>query len=251
MRDFTFNGVSLSQFGGRVLQAPSHTVAKRNVSLTKIYGQSGDEVIDNESYDNVDFSLTIGFFPAVAQQTAQNLAGAIIQWLGPLQNNYYVYRDSINSGYYTKAILRNIDEVVRELPTLLTATLKFERVPYWYKDSGSLPITLYTGSSVTNPEIYDAEPIYKWVHNREGGETANITVNGVETAVPLETGSTSYYLDNVCKQFYRIENNEKIYLGKQLLPNLKPGINTIAFNVNGSIKSGSFYLEIIPNWRRL
>ena len=30
MRDFTFGGQSLASFGGRILQAPSHTVAKRN-----------------------------------------------------------------------------------------------------------------------------------------------------------------------------------------------------------------------------
>ncbi len=253
MLDFSFDGVSLSSFGGRMLQPPSHQIAARNKSFVKIYGQSGDEIIDNQSYNNVPFSLKICFLPFFAQQTAQDLARAVIDWLAPLQDGYYIYRDSLNDGYFTKAALTNFEEITRELPTLLTATLKFSRVPFWYKDSGATAISLYTGSSnsIINPEAYPSEPLYRWVYERGGNETANITVNGVTTAVPLATGATTYYLDNVCKQFYRISDNQKIYLGSLLLPDLKPGTNTVLFNLNGSISSGSFHLEIIPNWRRL
>lgn len=98
MRSFSFNNISLSSFGGRLLQPPSHKIAKRNKSFQKIYGQSGDEIIDNESYDNVKFKLKIGFLPLVAQQTAQNLARAVINWLAPLQDGYYIYRDTFNPG---------------------------------------------------------------------------------------------------------------------------------------------------------
>ena len=40
MHDFTFNGVSLRSLGGRITEAPFHTVASRDVEQVKIYGQS-------------------------------------------------------------------------------------------------------------------------------------------------------------------------------------------------------------------
>ena len=38
MRSFTYNGVSLSSLGGRITEAPYHTVASRDVEQAKIYG---------------------------------------------------------------------------------------------------------------------------------------------------------------------------------------------------------------------
>ena len=254
MRDFSFNGVSLSSFGGRIIQTPAHTIATRDKTFTKIYGQSGDELIDNGSYNNVTFSVEIGFFTFVSQQTAQQLASAIIDWLAPLQNGYYQYRDTENEGYFTQAALVNFDQVQREMHTFLKTTLTFNRVPFWYSDNGIVEQDLIGGGvahTIENPENYDAEPLYKFIYWRSGTtETAQITINGVLTEFPLETAGATYYLDNVSKQFYRIVDGSKIYLGATLLPNLVPGNNTITYVLN-TISSGSFSMKITPNWRRL
>ncbi len=172
MRSFSFNGVSLRSLGGRITEAPFHTVASRDVEQVKIYGQSGDEVIDNQSYNNVPFTVKIAFLPYKTvkiaflpyktAQTANDIARAVIDWLAPLQGAYYTYTDSWNPGYFTKARLTNFDEVKRELRTLLTATLKFSRVPFWYSNSGAVAITTTNGRlTLTNPEAYAAEPVIK------------------------------------------------------------------------------------------
>ena len=57
MRDFTFNGVSLRNIGGRIVEKPFHTIAKRRIDRVKIYGRSGDDFVDSGSYENVDFSV--------------------------------------------------------------------------------------------------------------------------------------------------------------------------------------------------
>ena len=159
MLDFSFGGHSLLSFGGRVLQAPVHTVAKRNITRIKIFGQSGDEIVDNGSYDNVDFSLQIGFFVHKTAYTAQQLARAVIDWLAPLQDGYHEYSDSLNSGYFTWACLTNFEQVAREMRTLLTATLKFTRVPFWYSDSGKTARTFINQTLFENPENYPSEPV--------------------------------------------------------------------------------------------
>ena len=252
MRDFTFGGQSLASFGGRILQAPSHTVAKRNKTFLKIYGQSGDEIIDNESYDNVDFSLKIGFLPLLSQQTAGQLAHAAVDWLAPLQNGYYEYRDTFyGNGWFTMAALTNFEEIVAELPSLLTATLKFSRVPFWYSDAGQTQISFYPAASaqeIVNPESYPSEPYYIFQTSRSEETTARITINGAETAFPVSGSNNVHRFAG--KQHFRINNGVKTYLGTELLPDLQPGANTL-FLTTDSMMLGSFYLQITPNWRRL
>lgn len=244
MRSFSFNNISLSSFGGRLLQPPSHTIAARNKIFQKIYGQSGDEIIDNESYDNVKFKLKIGFLPLVAQQTAQNLARAVIDWLAPLQDGYYIYRDTFNPGYFTKAAITNFDEIVQELRTYLTATIEFNRVPFWYKDGGLTPLTFTDQALLVNPEVYTAEPIITLSANADLNNV-KLTINGVETAFNTSISYPSQVFNCVEKQHYRIENNAKIYLNAALPPDLSAGENLI------TLSSSQVTCSIVPNWRRL
>lgn len=246
MRSFSFNGVALSSFGGRIAEAPFHTVASRDVEQVKIYGQSGDELIDNQSYNNVAFSVKIAFLTYKTAQTANDIARAVIDWLAPLQGAYYTYTDSWNSGYFTKARLTNFDEVKRELRTLLTATLKFSRVPFWYNNDGTQGVTFSNQGLFVNPELYPSEPVLNLTYTGSGTETVRITFNGV----PIEiTMGISYInnqiLDGIQKQHYRVENGSKIYLSSAVPPDLVPGDNIIAFSTS------QVTCTLTPNWRRL
>ena len=246
MRDFSFNGVSLSSFGGRIIEAPRHTIATRDKTFTKIYGQSGDELIDNGSYNNVTFSVEIGFFTFVSQQTAQQLARAIIDWLAPLQNGYYQYRDTENEGYFTQAALVNFDQVQQEMRTFLKATLTFNRVPFWYSNSGTHGITFNNQGLLVNPENYPSEPVLDLTYTGGASVNVRITFNGV----PIEITMGGMPLDNqivdgVQKQHYRVENGNKIYLSSVVPPDLVPGNNIIAFDTS------QVTCTLTPNWRRL
>lgn len=247
MRDFSFNGVSLSSFGGRIIEAPTHTIASRDKTFTKIYGQSGDELIDNGSYNNVTFSVEIGFFTFVSQQTAQQLARAIIDWLAPLQDGYYQYRDTENEGYFTQAALVNFDQVQREMRTFLKATLTFNRVPFWYSDSGTHGITFNNQGLFVNPEDYSSEPVLNLTYS---GSSTTLNVRITFNGVPIEITMGGMPIDNqiidgVQKQHYRVVNGEKIYLSRVLPPDLVPGDNLIAFDTSQVI------CTLTPNWRRL
>lgn len=246
MHDFTFNGVSLRSLGGRITEAPFHTVASRDVDQVKIYGQSGDEVIDNKSYNNVPFTVKIAFITYKTAMTANDIARAVIDWLAPLQGAYYSYTDSWNPGYFTKARLTNFDEVKRELRMLLTATLKFSRVPYWYSNSGTQGITFNNQGLFVNPEIYPSEPVLNLTYTGSGTVTVRITFNGAPIEIAMGTTPVNnQILDGVRKQHYRVENGNKIYLSDVLPPDLVPGDNIIAFS------DSRVTCTLVPNWRRL
>ena len=247
MHDFSFNGISLRSLGGRITEAPFHTVASRDVDQVKIYGQSGDEVIDNKSYNNVPFTVKIAFITYKTAMTANDIAQAVIDWLAPLQGAYYTYTDSWNEGYFTKARLTNFDEVKRELRTLLTATLKFSRVPFWYSNIGTRGITFSDQGLFVNPEIYPSEPVLNLTYTGSGTTMpVQIAFNGVPIEITMgPTPLNNQILDGVRKQHYRVENGSKIYISNVVPPDLVPGDNIIAFGTS------RVTCTLIPNWRRL
>lgn len=255
MRDFTFNGVSLRSLGGRITEKPYHTIAKRRVEREKIYGKSGDDFIDSGSYENVDFSVKIALLPYTRGQTAQQAARAVIDWLAPLQNAYYEYRDTENSGYFTQAVLTNFAQIERELRTMLTATLQFSRLPYWYSDEGTRQIDLGNKSTVlVNPELYSAEPIVTFTYTGSAA-AANlrgvVTVNDSTVRFSVSPTNNLHIFDSVEKQHYRTDDGVKTYLGLELLPELLTGENRISGGLENATSFTSYSVSVIPNWRRL
>lgn len=250
MHNFKFGGKDLLSFCGRITQAPSHTVAERNCELVEIPGRSGNIYIDNKSYKNVDFDLKICFMPFLADLTARQLAYAVIDWLAPL-NGYQIYKDTYNPGYYTKAVLKNIGEIKRELPTLLTATLSFSRLPYWYRLDGQKEIILPNDNSeitLHNPEPFDAPPIFVYQNQDISIKAISLKINGVGTTLKINSDYVEQKLDGLNLQHKGITSDgTEIFLSSALPPNLKPGKNTIGVTTKGSNE----IFKIIPNWRRL
>lgn len=251
MHNFKFGGNNLLNFCGRITQAPSHTVAERNCELVEIPGRSGNVYIDNKSYKNVDFDLSICFMPFLSDLTARQLAYAVINWLAPL-TGYQTYEDTYNPGYYTKAVLKNIGEIKRELPTLLTATLSFSRLPFWYRLDGKNEIILPIDSSekyINNPEPFDAPPIFIYRNQNTNNSSISLYINGVKTILHPKSDYTEQRLDGLNLQYKGIKaDGTETFLGPELPPNLNPGENTVSVK---TISGSTEIFSIIPNWRRL
>ena len=251
MHNFKFGGKDLLGFCGRITQAPSHTVAERNCELVEIPGRSGNIYIDNKCYKNVDFDLSICFMPFLSDLTARQSAYAVINWLAPL-TGYQIYEDTYNPGYYTKAVLKNIGEIKRELPTLLTATLSFSRLPYWYRLDGQKEIILPNDNSeitLNNPEPFDAPPTFIYKNQNTLGASITLQINGEKTLLHPKTDYTEQRLDGLNLQYKGVKaDGTEIFLGPDLPPNLNPGENTVSV---ATISGSTEIFKIIPNWRRL
>lgn len=259
MHNFYFGGNNLAQFGGRILQPPSYHIAARDGELFELPGRSGDFFQDNKRYKNKEFSLKIEFLPFLTQENRVQLARSVINWLSGLIG-YQIYRDTYNPGYFTKAVLTNFDEIVQELSKLLTTTLTFSRLPFWYRNDGQNVIEVPSDGSeliINNPEPLSAAPII--MHTNNGRDVNGVlSINGVELTFPSSipsgniSGSTSIQIDNhildgVARQFTaKSTSNGKVYVNSLLPPDLIPGDNTVRL-VSG--KWSEF--NIIPNWRRL
>lgn len=250
MHNFKFGDKNLIEFCGRILQAPSHYVAERNFELAELPGRNGNVYIDNLNYKNVDFNLKICFMPFLSELSARQLAYAIIDWLAPL-NGYQTYEDTYNPGYYTKAVLKNIGEIKRELPTLLTADLSFNRLPFWYRIDGKEEIILPNNSSIilNNPEPFEAQPIFIYKNQNTSNTAISLNINGINTVLSPITEFKEQRLDGLNMQYKGIKaDNTQCYIGPELPPNLKTGKNIISVN---TLENSTEILKLIPNWRRL
>lgn len=251
MHNFKFGGNNLLNFCGRIAQAPSHTVAERDFDLVEIPGRSGNVYIDNKCYKNVDFSLKICFMPFLSDLTARQLAYAVIDWLAPLVG-YQTYEDTYNPGYFTKAVLKNIGEIKRELPTLLTATLSFSRLPYWYSTDGQKEIILSKDGSnknINNSEKFDAPPIFIYQNPNTQNASVTLKINGIKTIISPLTAYVEQRLDGLNMQYKGIKaNGDEIFISPLLPSNLTPGENTVSVT---ALPNSNEICKIIPNWRRL
>jgi phage-related protein len=250
MHNFYFAGHYLSEFAGRIGQAPAHQIAQRDFELVEIPGRSGDIIQDNGRYKNVSFKLQIYFLPYLSEQTARQLAYAVIDWLGAF-NGYQEYRDTYNPDYYTKAVITNLDEIKRELPTLLSTTIEFSRIPFWYRLDGRNEIELPydTEIKMNNSEVLPAEPTLIYRKNTQISASPYLFINSeLVTFDKLKTSLNLYIMDGLTKSYKGYDdNNNSTHISPTLPPNLKTGLNS--FVSKRDSKYGTFY--VIPNWRRL
>lgn len=241
MHNFFYNGKWLSQFGGRIVNAPFHSVAQRDFEFVSVPGRNGDIIQDNSRYKNVEFELQIALMPLLARTTAQLLAYKIIDWLSEF-NDYQTYKDTYNKGYYCYAVVTNLDTIQRELPTYLTTNVKFSRKPYWYAQSE--PVSLFSGQKLKlfNPEKLQSNPTYRL---KGVGASATLIVNGKTLTIKNPINADYTVLDGEGMQYYSVQNGVKSYISPLLPQQLKLGENEIIANQ----VIGELTLE--ANWRRL
>lgn len=241
MHNFFFNGKWLSQFGGRIVNAPFHSVAQRDFEFVSVPGRNGDIIQDNRRYKNVEFELQIALMPLLAHTSAQYLAYKIIDWLTEF-NDYQTYKDTYNKGYYCYAVVTNLDTIQRELLSYLTTTVKFSRKPYWYAQTE--PINLVSGQKLNllNHERMTSNPLYKLTGT---GASATLTINGETLSIKNSINADYTVLDGENMQYYSVKNGIKSYISPLLPQQFKVGENEIIANQ----VIGSLTLE--PNWRRL
>ena len=251
MHDFYFNNLWLSRFGGRLLGHPKHEIAKREVDAVSIPGLSGDLLLDNKRYLNVEFERSLAFMPFLATQTAKKLAYNIIEWLTSAPGEYSIFKDTYNPGYFTKAYISDFSELERELPYLLSAKVKFNRIPFWYSDVGTRKIELLNGTAViNNPETLESEPVITYICESNKYSPV-ININGESITLNKPDGYTKVVVDRQKLQYIAYSSDTSglhlpVHVSEELIPFLVPGKNVI--EVSG-FHEGS--LTLTPNWRRL
>ncbi len=250
MHNFYFNGRWLSQFGGRILTTPQYEISQRDIERIEIPGKDMEILQDNGRYKNVDFKRKIAMLPYLTESTARQLVGSLINWLTS-SNRYQIYRDTYNPGYFTKAYLVKPDEILCELPSLLTTTLNFSRVAYWYSDKGqqAQELTKDVTLKLYNNEKTAAKPIIKVIRNPSISSdlAAKLIINSKEINLLCPYGYDYAVLNGETMQYIAYAaDGSSTFVSDTLPPDLQSGTNTVTLTMNRAQS-----VSIIPNWRRL
>ena len=267
--NFKFGNIWLSEFGGVCTEEPPIEIAQRDITLIDIPGKDGSDCIDNGRYNNVEFTRTIALvgkrISSAKEKTIQ-----LINSFAYLQG-YQPFEDTDHEGMVTEAVLLNLEEVIKNLRTMYTATLKFSRKPYWTLKSSleEMPLdnTEVSGNGVEiyNPYPTTACPIIRF-HLKTDPHSTLATVKikmsissnygGVYSTKDYSNfGINFLYTHNILD--FDIENQRVVVhspsgelykYADALVPKpIGPGATKIQAEINKDID----YISIIPKWRCL
>ena len=241
--DFSFNGSKLSELGAVIRQRPTHIISLPSLSFVEKPCKSGDEIITYSRYNNISYKIPIRALPVFCDLTLEEFTRKLAEWL--VTENYGIYRDTYNSGYFRYGIVSEISEIIGIEEDVYECEITLNFQPFLYSDEGQNLLTYSsTNNSINltliNPEVVPSEPIIKIT----GSGNFTLTING-----------KNIYLTNVENFIIIDKSKEDVYdnsgscngkINAVELPIFKTGTNTIAVTGNNA-----FTLEITPNWRRL
>lgn len=231
MNTFTYNGTALSGFGGKISKKSIYVSPEIDQTFNSIPGKSGDVIIDNGKYKNVDVSYTCQFL-----NISDNIKGLKL-WL--CKSGYYVLSDTYDTDYFRYAAYASklkLDEMIKNVGS---AEIVFNCKPYRYSNVGQTKITLTSSGTVVNPEAFPSEPYIKITGS------GNVTLSIGSKAYYI-TGISSYIeLDSEMMAAYKASVLQNSKIGFIEFPLLYPGNNAISWT--GTVTK----VEIIPRWRTL
>lgn len=254
MNDIIYNGQSLRDLGYAVKTFPVHTVAERDMEFSSIIGRSGDIIVDNKRFHNVDMNYEINMIDIDRLQNTDVNERRLIDWLMSGDAEYKIFEDSTVPGYFCKAICKNISEIARNgLNGYIDTAISFNRQPFWYSKAGQKKQTFEaskTEQTITNPEKYISEPYFKITTDGANLGVTALVVNGEPYTL---TNLMDYVeIDSEAYRTFKGSEDKDIDTHYNYMPFFKPGVNTFAVETKASsMQSHILSVEIIPRWRRL
>lgn len=246
MHNLVFDGQSLNELGFAFKDKPLYKTASRNMTFEKVNGSDGDIIVDNENYNNVDIEYNVNTLSYLLPDTEpQIIEQKFVDSFLNADGTYKVLRDTYHEGYFTHAICVTPPDLKPIGNRHFETTLKFNRKPFWYSDSGQEKVFIKTSGTfyLNNPEKYISKPYFKVI----GSGSFSLTVNGVTMSISKYTD----YIEIDCAK-YNVHKNgvskNNVVTG-DYFPYFKPGKNEITITPDSKVDF--IRLEIIPNWRRL
>ena len=155
---FEFNGINSMDNGVYISGNAVFNAPERDVEMIVIPGRNGEFIRDNGRFNNIEVTYPCGMFGdndftfrTKLRQFRNMLAG---------QTGYQRLVDTYNPDEYRLAVFKDAVEVE---PAALNTAGQFEVVfnckPQRFLTSGETKTAVASGSTVTNPTLFDAQPM--------------------------------------------------------------------------------------------
>lgn len=232
LNTFTFGGIASSLYNVYGQGAGMFNKPKRRVESIAIPGKSGDLVIEQNAWENVDIT-----YSCILPQAWQSDFDAFVAALHA-KKGYQTLTESMHPGYFRMAVFSEaISPKITRQYTGGSFKLKFNAQPQMYLNSGQVATTLTETGTITNPTLYPSKPLLK-VYG-----AGNLGIGGMTITI-ASPGYSYVYIDCEAMDAYNGATplNNKITLSSNDFPVFAPGTNNI------SLGSGITRVEITPRW---
>lgn len=229
-----FRDHSSLEFALLVTKKNSFNGAERDISYISIPGKSGDLIIDNGRYKNVNIVYDLALVNNTELPFAE-LTHQIKGWLLS-ESGYFRLWDSYDQDYFRYASYNAEVGIEQELQSLGSVQLSFNCKPFKYSFSGQNVLVFKESGSLYNPEFFSSCPYIKII----GQGAVTLTVNNsafyftdIDEYIEIDSEIMNSYKGTV------LQNNKMSGAG---FPILAPGKNNISWVGNVT------KLEIVPRW---
>lgn len=233
MNSFTYNGISSEDFGLYVSRKNIFSAPKRKGSLISVNGRNGDIIVDDNSFENVPISYTVGL------KNITSVIGDVKSWLCK-DGGYFELTDTYQPEYFRMAChmsALNVDELLKNVGT---AQILFSCKPHMYSKAGQQTTTFTSSSYIINPEKYESEPLIRIYGS------GNVTLQIKEKSFLIKNISDYIDIDSEMMACYKGEKLCNGSIGFTSFPVLESGPNRITWS-GGTVTK----VEIVPRWRTL
>lgn len=246
--EVTFNGIRANADLGLIVQfIPPYVFPEKEYQTINIPGRNGDLVLDKGSYRNIE--VTYSFAKVFdGTKTFVQEANKIVSWLHSAKG-YAILSDTYEPDYYRMAMYRSGGEMSNFYDTATVLDVTFECKPQKYLFSGDTEISVSNGSTITNEQAYDANPVIS-MRISSGRQNISIAIQDCEiqiVATYLDTGTLIVDCENkecylINNQGYKTSCNQNLTLVNGKFPVLVANtVNTISITSANDVK-------IKPRW---
>lgn len=228
---FTFGGVNSANYGifidgGGVFNAP-----ERDVTLVSIPGRSGQLVMDNGRFENIEVTYS-AFIDGRDDGTIRDRIQSFRNAIGALRG-YQRLEDTYNPDEYRQALFiggLEVDPVVYQTGGEFEIT--FNCKPQRWLKSGEHLTTIPDGATLTNPTLFDAKPLIRII-----GRTGTLEIGGatIEVDSDIQVTETLYFDCETLEAYGYVPGTETIINMNGVVtisggaPVLEPGDNEVSF----------------------
>lgn len=230
---FVFGGYDTRQTCD-VYRLSVDSAPNRSLDARVIPGRSGDFILDEKRYPNVEQSYTCIIHEDMEARLS-TLRNALLSKIGYQRLEDNVHSDEFYLAYVSDEITPQIDRN----RTMAKAVVTFTRKPQRYLKSGEATTSLTASGSISNPTMFDSKPLIR-IYGKGVVQIADnaITVISSDEYVDIDCEMMEAYKGPAsCNSMVTIQNLD--------FPKLHPGTNGIVLG------SGVTRVDITPRWYRL
>lgn len=229
---FIFGGKDCRDYGVYISGQGTYNAPLKSYDRIAIPGRSGDLVMNNHRYENVELTYP-AFIYANFRQSISRFKEAMLSMDG-----YQRLEDTYNPEEFRRALYSGeMDVEATPANNAGQFEVTFTCDPRRFLKSGELPVTVASGGFINNPTLFTSKPLIRVT----GYGTLDVVEDRILIANQYE------YIDIDCEMMdcYHGTDNANGYVTLNDFPELRSGRTGITYS--GHITK----VEITPHWWRV